>query len=129
MLREASAAGESSKPGEADQRARSSAVPTIRQWFGVPVSEDTEVARAGADRNRADRSWQALAERHEPSRSTESRDECLSMEWFRNRVDAKIIIESWRRHYNEAAFEPGKISRRAEFKRQLSTTSPQRAIF
>jgi len=51
------------------------------------------------------------------------------MEWFRNRVDVKIIIESWCRHYNEAAFEPGKISRRAEFKRQLSTTSPQRAIF
>lgn len=23
------------------------------------------------------------------------------MEWFRNRVDAKIAIENWRRHYNE----------------------------
>ena len=29
------------------------------------------------------------------------RDECLSLEWFRNRTDAKIVIESWRRHYNE----------------------------
>jgi putative transposase len=29
------------------------------------------------------------------------RDECLSMEWFRNRMDAKILIEAWRRHYNE----------------------------
>jgi len=29
------------------------------------------------------------------------RDERPSMEWFRNRVDAKIVIESWRRHYNE----------------------------
>jgi putative transposase len=29
------------------------------------------------------------------------RDECLSMEWFRNRVDAKTVIETWRRHYNE----------------------------
>jgi putative transposase len=29
------------------------------------------------------------------------RDECLSMEWFRNRMDAKIMIESWRRHHNE----------------------------
>ena len=28
------------------------------------------------------------------------RDECLSMEWFRNRVDAKIVIENWRQHYN-----------------------------
>jgi putative transposase len=29
------------------------------------------------------------------------RDECLSMEWFRNRVDAKIVIENWRQPYNE----------------------------
>jgi putative transposase len=29
------------------------------------------------------------------------RDECLNMEWFRNRVEAKIIIEGWRCHYNE----------------------------
>jgi putative transposase len=30
------------------------------------------------------------------------RDECLSMEWFRNRREAKVIIEDWRIHYNEA---------------------------
>jgi len=29
------------------------------------------------------------------------RDECLSMEWFRCRAEAKVLIESWRRHYNE----------------------------
>lgn len=29
------------------------------------------------------------------------RDECLSLEWFRNRTEAKIVIENWRRHYNE----------------------------
>jgi putative transposase len=29
------------------------------------------------------------------------RDECLSMEWFRSRVEAKAVIETWRRHYNE----------------------------
>jgi len=29
------------------------------------------------------------------------RDECLSMEWFRNRIDAKITIEQSRRQYNE----------------------------
>ena len=28
------------------------------------------------------------------------RDECLSMEWFRTRAEAKVIIEIWRRHYN-----------------------------
>lgn len=29
------------------------------------------------------------------------RDECLSMEWFRNRLEARVIIEDWRRHYND----------------------------
>lgn len=36
------------------------------------------------------------------------RDECLAMEWFRNRTEAKIVIDDWRRHYDEGstAFEP-----------------------
>ena len=29
------------------------------------------------------------------------RDECLSLEWFRSRAEAKVVIESWRKHYNE----------------------------
>ena len=29
------------------------------------------------------------------------RDECLAMEWFRNRSEARVVIEAWRRHYNE----------------------------
>jgi putative transposase len=29
------------------------------------------------------------------------RDECLTLEWFRSRAEAKVIIEAWRRHYNE----------------------------
>lgn len=58
------------------------------------------------------------------------RDECLSMEWFRNRVDAKIVIESWRRHYNEVRPHSslGNLTP-AQFKQQLSTTSPNRAVF
>jgi putative transposase len=28
------------------------------------------------------------------------RDECLSVEWFRTRREAQIIIEAWRQHYN-----------------------------
>lgn len=28
------------------------------------------------------------------------RDECLSMEWFRCRAEARVVIEEWRRHYN-----------------------------
>jgi putative transposase len=30
-----------------------------------------------------------------------SRDECLSLERFRSRAEAKVIIETWRRHINE----------------------------
>ena len=28
------------------------------------------------------------------------RDECLSVEWFRSREEARVVIETWRRHYN-----------------------------
>ena len=28
------------------------------------------------------------------------RDECLNMEWFRNRTEARLVIEDWREHYN-----------------------------
>jgi putative transposase len=28
------------------------------------------------------------------------RDECLSLEWFRSRPEAKVVIEIWRQHYN-----------------------------
>lgn len=29
------------------------------------------------------------------------RDECLSVEWFRSRDEARVVIEQWRKHYNE----------------------------
>lgn len=29
------------------------------------------------------------------------RDECLSLDWFRSRAEEKVVIERWRRHYNE----------------------------
>jgi len=29
------------------------------------------------------------------------RDECLAMNWFYSRAHAKVIIEAWRKHYNE----------------------------
>jgi putative transposase len=43
------------------------------------------------------------------------------MEWFRNRIDAKIMIESWRAHYNEVR-PPSSLGNLTpfEFKQQLS---------
>jgi len=34
------------------------------------------------------------------------RDECLSLAWFRSRAEAKVVIETWRRHYNHASQHP-----------------------
>lgn len=54
------------------------------------------------------------------------RDECLSMEWFINRIDAKIVIEDWRRHYNEVRPHSslGQLTP-TEFKQQLLQQRPQ----
>jgi len=51
------------------------------------------------------------------------RDECLSMEWFRNRIDAKITIEQFRRQYNEIRPHSslGQLTP-LEFKQKLSST-------
>jgi len=56
------------------------------------------------------------------------RDECLSMEWFKNRIDAKIVIEDFRRQFNEVRPHSslGQLTP-AEFKRQLGMV-PQWAM-
>ena len=58
------------------------------------------------------------------------RDECLSMEWFKNRIDAKIVIEGYRCHYNEVRPHSslGQLTP-MEFKTTLSITDPSGAIF
>ncbi len=56
------------------------------------------------------------------------RDECLSLEWFRSRAEAKVIIESWRQHYN--AVRPhsslGYLTPN-EFIAQLTNAAPAKA--
>ena len=48
------------------------------------------------------------------------RDECLSPEWCRHRIDATHVIEQWRRHYNEVRPHSSLGDQTpAEFKRQL----------
>ena len=55
------------------------------------------------------------------------RDEYPSLQWFRNRVDAKVGIEEWRRHYNDVRPHSslGYLTP-AEFKSQRSTGSDDR---
>jgi len=57
------------------------------------------------------------------------RDECLNLQWFKNRIDAKILIEEFRRQYNEIRPHSalGDLTP-AEFKRKLSTTNLDQAI-
>lgn len=58
------------------------------------------------------------------------RDECLSVEWFRTRAEAKVLIESWRQHYN--AVRPHmslNYLTPIEFKSQYPTRYPTTAIF
>jgi putative transposase len=58
------------------------------------------------------------------------RDECLSMQWFKNRIDAKILIEEFRRQYNEVRPHSslGQLTP-VEFKQTLSQPIPTGAIF
>jgi transposase InsO family protein len=57
------------------------------------------------------------------------RDECLGMQWFKNRIDAKILIEEFRREFNEVRPHSslGQLTP-VEFKQQLLTTDPNTAV-
>jgi putative transposase len=60
------------------------------------------------------------------------RDECLNVEWFRTRAEAKIIIEAWRRHYNTVRPHMSlNYLTPLEFKSQYLSASyhPTRAVF
>ena len=50
------------------------------------------------------------------------RDECLSLEWFRSRAEAKVLIEEWRRHFNEVRPHSS-----LEFVAQGATPAPRHA--
>ena len=58
------------------------------------------------------------------------RDECLGMQWFKNRIDAKVVIEDWRQMYN--GVRPHSSLQNltpTEYARRISTTSPDQAVF
>jgi putative transposase len=58
------------------------------------------------------------------------RDECLGMQWFKNRIDAKVVIESFRRMYNKVRPHSSLNNLTpAEYATKISTRSPVHAIF
>lgn len=53
------------------------------------------------------------------------RDECLSLEWFRSRQEARVVIETWRRHYNHVRpHQSLKDLTPIEFKTRYDSTNP-----
>ncbi len=58
------------------------------------------------------------------------RDECLGMQWFKNRIDAKVAIEDWRKMYNRVRPHSSLNNLTpAEFAGRIKTTSPEHAVF
>lgn len=57
------------------------------------------MAHRSKDRHRLDRSGKPWQNGDNESFNGKFRDECLSMEWFRSRTEARVLIEIWRRHY------------------------------
>jgi putative transposase len=58
------------------------------------------------------------------------RDECLGMQWFRNRVEAVVLIEQWRREYNSVRPHSslGQLTP-LEFARKVESRAQEAAIF
>ena len=53
------------------------------------------------------------------------RNECLSLEWFRSRAEPKVVIETWRRHYNEVRLHSSlEELTPIEFKTRYHSTNP-----
>jgi putative transposase len=57
------------------------------------------------------------------------RDECLAMQWFQNRAEARVLIEAWRREYNSVRPHSslGNLTP-AEFAARCSTTQQTEAV-
>jgi len=56
-------------------------------------------------------------------------DECLSLEWFRSRAEARVVIETWRRHYREVRPHSSlKDMTPIEFKTRYHRTNPSAVL-
>jgi putative transposase len=52
------------------------------------------------------------------------------MEWFRNRLEAKVVIEQWRLHYNEIRPHSSLGNQTpAAFSQSISSTKKPDAVF
>ena len=80
----------------------------VLQWLTISGIETAHIAPGKPWQNGTDESFNG-----------KFRDECLNLEWFRNRVEAAVVIENWRRQYNSVRPHSSlKYLTPHEFKRQ-----------
>jgi transposase InsO family protein len=88
-------------PGAARERARSAPVLALGQWARVRrdrhsrLAQTAQIETAFIDPGKP---WQNGTDE---SFNGKFRNEYLSLNWLRNRIEATVGIEQWRRHYNE----------------------------
>jgi len=91
----------------------------ILQWLTHEAKIETALIDPG-------KPWQNGANE---SFSGKFRDECLGMQWFQNRTEARGLIEAWRREYNSVRPHSslGNLTP-AEFAERCSTTQQTEAV-
>jgi len=88
-----------------------------REFVSLAILEWIAGAGIATELNDSGKPWQNGADE---SFNGKFRDECLSVEWFRSRREAKVVIESWRQHYNEVRpHSSPQYLTPTEFKQQL----------
>jgi putative transposase len=90
----------------------------ILEWLAAEGIETAHIDPGKPWQNGADESFNGKL-----------RDECLSLEWFRSRAEARVVIENWRRHYNSVRPHMSlQYLTPHEFKRQHQPL-PNQAVF
>lgn len=67
------------------------------EFVSVAILEWISQSGIAAVLNESGKSWQNGTDE---SFDDKFRDECLSLEWFRSRREATVIVEAWRHRYN-----------------------------
>jgi putative transposase len=92
------------------------------EFVSKAVLEWLSASNIGTAFNDPGKPWQNGADE---SFNGKFRDECLSLEWFRSRTEACVVIEQWRRHYNSVRPHSSlRYLTPEEFRQQHSSSHP-----